>query len=65
MLKIKRLGLILTVEEKQFVIQLAKIEGGLSQSSLIRRLIHKAASAHGLEILEPRFTDSQVGESHE
>jgi hypothetical protein len=48
MLKIKRLGLIITEEEKRFVIQLARIEGGLSQSSLIRRLIHKAAEQNGL-----------------
>jgi hypothetical protein len=48
MLKIKRLGLIITEEEKRFVIQLARIEGGLSQSSLIRRLIHKAAEQQGL-----------------
>ena len=48
MLKIRRLGLILTEEEKRFVIQLARIEGGLSQSSLIRRLIHKAAEQQSL-----------------
>jgi hypothetical protein len=65
MLKIKRLGLIITEEEKRFVVQLARIEGGLSQASLIRRLIHKAASAHGLEKLEPHFSDSQQGENNE
>jgi len=65
MLKIKRLGLILTEEEKQFVIQLARIEGGLSQSALIRRLIRQAASAHGLVKSESSFPDDQTGESHE
>jgi len=60
MLKIRRLGLILTEEEKRFVIQLARIEGGLSQSSLIRRLIHKAAEQQGLsnpteDTLEPKL----------
>ena len=48
MMKVRRLGLVLTEEEKWFVIQLASIEGGLSQSSLIRRLIHKAAEQKGL-----------------
>ena len=51
MLKVKRLGLIVTEEEKRFVVQLARIEGGLSQSSLIRRLIHKAAEQQGLSNL--------------
>jgi hypothetical protein len=43
MLKTKRIGLLVTEEEKKFVIELARIEGGLSQAALIRRLIHKAA----------------------
>jgi hypothetical protein len=48
MLKTKRIGLIVTDEEKNWVIQLAQLEGGLSQASLIRRLIHQAAERHYL-----------------
>jgi hypothetical protein len=64
MLKIKRLGLVLTEEEKRFVVQLARIEGGLSQASLIRRLIRQAASAHGLVKFESSVSDGETGESH-
>lgn len=46
MLKTKRIGLIVTEEEKSWVVNLAKLEGGLSQASLIRRLIHQAAEHH-------------------
>jgi hypothetical protein len=65
MLKSKRIGLILTEEEKWLVVQLARIEGGLSQSSLVRRLIHKAAEQHGLSNLsedtpEPKLTADTV-----
>lgn len=51
MLKTKRIGLIVTEEEKNWVFQLAQCEGGLSQASLIRRLIHKAAIQHNLVVL--------------
>ena len=48
MLKTKRIGLIVTEEEKKWVIQLAEIEGGLSQASLIRRLIRQSAERYNL-----------------
>jgi len=48
MLRTKRIGLIVTEEEKKWVIQLAGIEGGLSQASLIRRLIRQSAELHNL-----------------
>lgn len=48
MLKTKRIGLIVTDEEKKWVVQLAQLEGGLSQASLIRRLIHQAAEQYSL-----------------
>lgn len=48
MKKTKRLGLLLTEREKAWVVNLAKIEGGLSQAALIRRLINKAGMEHGL-----------------
>ena len=65
MLKRKRIGLIVTEEEKNFVIQMARIEGGLSQSSLIRRLIHKAAEQQGLsnlsdDALEPKLDENKL-----
>jgi hypothetical protein len=63
MLKSKCLGLILTEEEKRFVIQLARIEGGLSQSSLIRRLIHKAAEQQGLSNLSEDILESKLAAS--
>lgn len=50
-MKTKRIGLIVTEEEKNWVIQLAEIEGGLSQASLVRRLIHKAAIQYSLNTL--------------
>jgi len=58
MTKTKRLGLILSEEEKRWVVQLAKLEGGLSQASLIRRLIRQAADQFHLleksnEIINP------------
>lgn len=48
MLKTKRLGLVLTPTEKKAVTQLAEMEGGLSQSALIRRLIRKEAQVRGV-----------------
>jgi hypothetical protein len=47
-MKTERLGLVVTKREKQLVSQLAQLEGGLSQASLIRRLIHKAAEEYAL-----------------
>ena len=48
MLKTKRIGLIVTEKEKKWIIQLAEIEGGLSQAALLRRLIRQAAECHNL-----------------
>ena len=48
MKKTERLGLVLTVSEKRLVARLAEMEGGLSQSALIRRLILKAAQGYGI-----------------
>lgn len=48
MLKTKRIGLNVTCEEKDWVMQLATLEGGLSQASLIRRLIRQAAYRYSL-----------------
>jgi hypothetical protein len=51
MVKTERFGLLLTMDEKLLISQLAELEGGLSQAAFIRRLIHQAAQQHGL--LEP------------
>ena len=51
MLKTKRIGLIVTEVEKSWVIELAKLEGGLSQASLIRKLIYEAATKKNLQSL--------------
>ena len=48
MRKTQRLGLLLTEREKAWVINLARLEGGLTQAALIRRLINKAGKEHGL-----------------
>ena len=53
MLKTKRIGLIVTEQEKNWVVQLARLEGGLTQASLLRRLIYQAAQQKGLPILLP------------
>lgn len=45
-----RLGLVLTPAEKDAVSLLAKSRGGLSQSALIRCLIHEAAHTAGFAI---------------
>ena len=49
MKKTKRLGLILTEKEKEWVIRLAELEGGLSQAALIRRLIRQKALEYELD----------------
>ncbi len=59
-MKTERIGLIVTKEEKKWVIELARIEGGLSQASLIRRLIRKAAGQHRLSGIRERADDQQV-----
>jgi hypothetical protein len=61
MLKSKRIGLIVTDEEKSWVLQLAQLEGGLSQASLIRRLIHQAAERHSL-IVKPNTAKEKKNE---
>ena len=45
--KTERAGLILTKQEKSWILSLAEFEGGLTQAALIRRLIRKAAMEHG------------------
>ena len=52
MKKSERFGLVLTPAEKETVALLAKGRGGLSQSALIRCLIHDAARATGLSLGE-------------
>lgn len=48
MVRSKRLGIILSIEEKELLVALAKLEGGLSLAALIRFLIYKAAISNGL-----------------
>jgi hypothetical protein len=50
MKKSERFGLKLTPAEKEALTLLAKERGGLSQSALIRCLIHEAARAAGLSL---------------
>lgn len=48
MYRTERLSLLLTPAEKAAVVQMAEAEGGLSQSALVRRLIHNAARERGV-----------------
>ena len=45
-----RFGFVLTEDEKKTLIRLSEVEGGLSEAATIRRLIHRAAREHGLDI---------------
>jgi len=63
MYKTKRIGLIVTEVEKNWVIELARLEGGLSQASLIRRLIYEAATKKNLQGLAEN--QKNVGEKNE
>jgi hypothetical protein len=47
-MRTERLGLVLTKQEKQWIIKLAELEGGLTQAALIRRLIRRKAVEHHL-----------------
>lgn len=47
-MKTERIGLTVTKQDKELIFALARIEGGLSLASLIRRLIRKAAERHHL-----------------
>jgi len=63
MYRTKRLSLLLTPAEKAVVVQLAEAEGGLSQSTLVRRLIHNAARERGIwPPEEPRHTIPHIQE---
>ncbi len=48
MVRSKRLGLVLSDQEKNLVVALARLEGELSLASLIRMLIYQAAYNKGL-----------------
>ena len=48
MLRTERFGLVLSPTEKEAVIRLAELEGGLSRAALVRSLIRRAASEQGL-----------------
>ena len=48
MYRTKRLALVLTPAEKTAVVELAEVEGGLSQAALVRRLIRNAAQERGI-----------------
>ena len=49
--KTERFGFWLSSDERLMLSCLAKFEGGLSQAALIRRLIRKAASDHGFNLI--------------
>ena len=61
-MKTKRIGLIVTEDEKRWVVELARLEGGLSQAALLRRLIHKAAVQNNL-IVDTKFVKEKDNES--
>ncbi|MGI6367898.1 MAG: hypothetical protein ACOX2L_05985 [Anaerolineae bacterium] len=47
-MRTERLGIVLTPREKSAILMLAELEGGLSQSGLVRRLVRQAATARGV-----------------
>ncbi len=62
MKKSERFGLVLTPAEKEAVALLAKDRGGLSQSALIRCLIHDAVRVVGLSLNEPVSSGQNIYE---
>ena len=48
MSKTERLGLILSPREKEALRRLAEVDGGLTQSALVRRLIRIEAQRRGI-----------------
>ena len=58
--KSERLGLVLTPAEKRALAWLAKDRGGLSQSALIRCLIHEAAQGAGLFLDESAWENEPI-----
>ena len=63
--KTERLGLVLTEQEKSWVINLAELEGGLTQAALIRRLIYNAAKEYGFTNDLPRQLAAKDAEIEE
>ncbi|MBI5034075.1 MAG: hypothetical protein HZB51_26435 [Chloroflexi bacterium] len=43
-----RFGFVLTKDEKNALVRLAELEGGLSEAAMLRRLIRRAAKEQGL-----------------
>lgn len=64
MYETKRLALVLTPAEKVAVVQMAEDEGGLSQSTLVRRLIRNTAREQGIWLpKQRRHTIMRIEES--
>lgn len=45
-----RFGFVLTEDEKNTLIRLSEVEGGLSEAATLRRLIRRAAREQGLDV---------------
>jgi hypothetical protein len=60
MSKSQRIGFFVTDIEKAWIVHLARLEGGLSQAALMRRLIHQAATQHQLTELTTLDTNHIV-----
>jgi hypothetical protein len=65
MQKTDRIGLRITISEKEALKRLAEFEGGLSMAALLRRLIRKTAQSYGIwsvgDDTEHRdYTDKEV-----
>lgn len=58
MRKSERFSLLLNTQEKQTLEKMAEMEGGLSMSALIRRLIRMAAAEQG--VWPPSETSNQA-----
>jgi hypothetical protein len=65
MSKSKRLGLLVTPKEKDAIVQLAELRGGLSQAALIRCLIREEAKLRGIWPMHASVDAAPQGVSHE
>lgn len=54
MLRDVHFSFLLTRTEKALIEELARLEGGLPMSALLRRLVYKAAQEHGLLLTKGR-----------
>lgn len=63
--KTERFGFLLSKDEKDVVVQLAEIKGGLSKAALIRLLIRSAGRENGLLNIKREKNEEEPQEENE